>query len=130
MSNQLAVALIAMLAVKHCLADFVLQTSRHLRFKSRYGHLAGIEHSAIHAALTLPCLWTAGLRPLPMAALAAVELVVHYHVDWLKERTTAYAGWTASDKAFWMAFGADQLAHQLTYAGMVAMVIARPSMLG
>ncbi|MDB5598169.1 MAG: uncharacterized protein JWN71_213 [Xanthobacteraceae bacterium] len=125
MTDPIFVALgaITLLLVKHFVCDFVLQTVRHVQFKGIYGHPAGIEHSAIHAIGTAPCLWLFGATPLMIVAIAAAEFVVHYHVDWLKEQIGHRTGWTAADKGFWIAIGADQLVHNLTYVGIVAVLL-------
>ena len=118
-----ALAGLALLLAKHFLCDFVLQTARHVEFKGIYGHPAGIEHSAIHLAGTVPCLWLLGVRLLPLALIAAAEFVIHYHEDWLKEQIVRRNGWTPTDRAFWLALGADQLVHNATYLAMIFVVM-------
>jgi hypothetical protein len=125
MTDPIFVALgaITLLLIKHFVCDFVLQSARHVQFKGIYGHPAGIEHSAIHAIGTAPCLWLFSATPLMILAIVAGEFVIHYHVDWLKEKIGHRAGWTAADKGFWVAIGADQLVHNLTYVGIVAVLL-------
>ena len=68
-----------LLQIKHFIGDFVLQSARQSRFKSGYGHRAGLEHAGIHAVLTLPCLLGVGVALTPAVITAAAEFVVHYH---------------------------------------------------
>ena len=114
---------LALLQIKHFLADFVLQSARMAQFKGVYWHRAGFEHSGIHVALTLPCLLAVGVAPVPALAAAAAEFVVHYHEDWLKDRISRSGGYTTADKAYWVILGADQLVHQLTYVALVAILL-------
>ena len=112
-----------LLQIKHFIGDFVLQSARQSRFKSGYGHRAGLEHAGIHAVLTLPCLLGVGVALTSAVIAAAAEFVVHYHEDWLKERIIYRAGLTSGDQGYWLAFGADQLVHQLTYLAMIAVLL-------
>ncbi len=57
------------------------------------------------------------------AAIALGEFAVHYHIDWLKEHLTHKNGWTARDRGFWFAIGADQFLHGLTYLALVAVLL-------
>jgi hypothetical protein len=125
MREPIFVALLALvlLQIKHLLCDFVFQTARHVQFKGIYGHPKGIEHSAIHAVATVPCLLVVGGVLKITLILAAAEFVIHYHTDWLKERIGKQAGWTPSDHPFWIALGVDQLVHHLTYVGIVTVLL-------
>jgi hypothetical protein len=118
----LVLAALLILQFKHFVADFVLQSSYQFLNKGKYGHPGGILHAAIHALGTLP----AFLVIAPTFALGAViivgEFVVHYHIDWLKERTVRTNQWVFPQAEFWWTFGADQAAHQATYVVIVAML--------
>lgn len=121
----LALAAVAVLLVKHALADFYLQTPYQYLHKGTYGHPGGFLHSAIHVALT-PLVYLV-LVPgslLLAAAIAVGEFLVHYHVDWLKERIVRRNDLTMQSPGFWHALGADQLVHGLTYLVIVAALIA------
>ncbi|MGH6865032.1 MAG: DUF3307 domain-containing protein [Methyloceanibacter sp.] len=121
----LVLAAVALLMLKHTAADFFLQTPYQYLNKGTYGHPGGILHSAIHVALT-PLVYLVLLPgSLTIAAAIAVgEFVVHYHVDWAKEQITHRNAWTANDRGFWRALGADQFLHGLTYVAIVAVLIA------
>jgi hypothetical protein len=126
MYQPMAIVIVAMalLQLKHFLCDFVFQTQRHLQFKGQYGHPRGIEHSVIHAAASMPCLLLVGVAPTAALIAVSVEFVIHYHEDWLKEQIVRRNHWTTQDKYFWVAIGADQLVHQITYLGMIFFVLA------
>jgi hypothetical protein len=121
----LVLAAVAVLLVKHAVADFYLQTPYQYLNKGIYGHPGGLLHSGIHVALTpLVYLVIVPGSLLLAGALALGEFVVHYHVDWLKEQITNRNGLTAQDRAFWYALGTDQLIHGLSYLAIVALLIA------
>jgi len=117
-------AILTYLLVKHMLADFVLQGRYQYANKGRYGHPGGLLHAAIHVALTMPLLLA--LRPNApelYASVGAFELVVHYHIDYLKESWTRGKHLTPEKAAYWHALGLDQLAHQLTYVAIAAYLL-------
>jgi len=121
----LVLAAVAVLMLKHTIADFYLQTPYQYLNKGSYGHPGGIIHSAIHVALT-PLVYLV-LVPgslLVVGAIALGEFAVHYHTDWLKEQITHRNGWTPQDRGFWYALGTDQLVHGLTYLAFVAVLVA------
>jgi hypothetical protein len=120
----LVLAAIAVLMVKHAVADFYLQTPYQYLNKGTYGHPGGLLHASIHVALTpLVYLLLAPASLLVAGAIALGEFVVHYHVDWLKEQATRRNGLTAQDQCFWHVLGTDQLLHGLTYVAIVAALI-------
>jgi hypothetical protein len=117
-----AIVALGLLQFKHFLCDFVFQTNRQFQFKGVYGHPAGLEHSAIHAVGTVPCLLIVAVPLTGTLIIAAVEFVIHYHVDWIKEQVGRRAGWTPAMRPFWTALGLDQLVHQATYLAIVAAI--------
>jgi len=105
------------LQVKHFLADFVLQTPRMIYEKGIYGAVHGIYHSLWHSAGTLLAfVW---LHPIVGLVTAFFDFLLHYHIDWAKNRINTHAKLSLQDRAFWVWFGADQLAHQLTYIVLI-----------
>ena len=122
MPNQIAVALgaLVLFQFKHFLCDFALQNEYQLRAKRTYGHLGGALHSFLHALATLPIFIL--LRPSfgLLLAIVAAETFLHYHIDWLKERIMAERNWGVEDREYWRMFGIDQMLHQLTYVGIIA----------
>lgn len=121
----LVLAAVAILMFKHAIADFYLQTAYQYLNKGTYGHPGGFIHAGIHTALT-PLVYLV-LVPgsfLVAGAIALGEFLLHYHIDWLKERITRLNGWTPQDRGFWCALGADQFVHGLTYLAIVAVLVA------
>jgi hypothetical protein len=121
----LALAAVAVLMVKHALADFYLQTRYQYLNKGTYGHPGGLLHAAIHMALT-PFVYLVLLPGslLLAGSIALGEFLVHYHVDWLKEQILRRNELTTQTPGFWHALGTDQLIHGLTYLVIVAVLIA------
>jgi hypothetical protein len=121
----LALAAVAVLMVKHALADFYLQTPYQYLNKGTYGHPGGLLHAAIHMALT-PFVYLVLLPGslLLAGSIALGEFLVHYHVDWLKEQILRRNELTTQTSGFWHALGTDQLIHGLTYLVIVAVLIA------
>ena len=120
----IALAAVAVLMIKHALADFYLQTPYQYLNKGIYGHPGGLLHAAIHIALTpLVYLLLAPASLLVAGGIALGALVVHYHIDWLKEQATRRRGLTPQDSCFWHVLGTDQLLHGLTYVAIVGVLI-------
>jgi hypothetical protein len=97
--------------LKHFLCDFPLQRAYQYRNKGIYGHPGGILHAAIHGVGTLGVCFLAAL-PL---WLAAVDTVIHYHVDWAKSQVNDRLALKPDNDNFWNLLGIDQMAHYLTY---------------
>ena len=113
--------LITLLFTKHLFADFIFQGPYQWMNKGTYGHPGGLLHAGQHAGLTLLCFgWYA---PLAAYWLAAIDFVMHYHIDWFKMHLNKKHGWKADTHVqFWWALGIDQFLHALTYIGLVALV--------
>lgn len=109
---------------KHFLADFVLQTRYQWANKGTYGHLGGVLHAGIHAIGSLPAILVLSQTPGLIAAIAAAEFAVHYHIDWTKEQINRRRGLSHHEALFRIVFGADQFLHQMTYVIVLA-VLAR-----
>jgi hypothetical protein len=105
---------LVLLQLKHFFFDFVNQTQVEIENKGRYGSWLGMTHSVKHGIGTFCCVWIVLGYPGILFALAmgALDLALHYHIDWAK----MYWGTRdITDKSFWHQLGLDQLAHQLTY---------------
>jgi hypothetical protein len=124
MENPIVFVLLAigLLQLKHFLCDFVFQTDWQAKYKGIYGHPAGLAHCGIHALGTIACLLLLQAAFSVVIGLTLAEYAIHYHTDWAKERITRRAGWTPATHIFWIALGADQLIHQLTYLAMAAVL--------
>ncbi|MDA7945851.1 MAG: DUF3307 domain-containing protein [Hyphomicrobiaceae bacterium] len=115
----------AILAVKHTIADYFLQTAYQFRHKGIYGHPGGILHSVLHIALTPSVFLVLPPASVMMAvAILAGEYVIHYHLDWTKEQLIKRYDLTQTDPWFWHLFGLDQLGHSLTYVAIIAILIS------
>lgn len=115
--------LLTLFALKHFVADFILQTPYQFLNKGKYGHLGGILHSWIQALGTLIVL-SPFAPPLMVLAMTVFDFVIHYHVDWAKVQINQRFGWDANKhKEFWWLLGLDQLLHSLTYLAIVAILV-------
>lgn len=116
---QTALILLFALQAKHVIGDFFLQTPRMLVDRNRYLHLGRTQHAGIHAVLSGASFLILGAPLVFTVIICLIELVLHYHIDFFKGRISDAAGHTPADAGYWRAFGLDQLAHQLTYVGMI-----------
>jgi len=112
-------AVSGLLALKHYLADFVLQTNAMARGKERaQGWLVplcahGLCHAGIALAIALalaPRLWW----------LALLDLAIHLAIDRAKAVIAHRGRWPMSDPRFWWLMGFDQFLHQSTNVGLAA----------
>jgi hypothetical protein len=108
-----------LLLIKHFYVDFVHQTVEHVQYKGVYGHPKGMEHSAWHGILTALVFWI--WVPITHAVLIGlIDFFLHYHIDYVKMR---YGERNFSTKTYWIHFGLDQLAHNLTYILLILITI-------
>ena len=117
--------LLLLLQIKHCYADFVLQTYMQTVKKGVWMDPIGISHTTDHIYCTLVALLLFSLfvplNPFAILFVAVVEGVIHYLVDYAKVK---YGSKDNTKPIFWTQFGLDQLAHQATYLAMVAYLIS------
>ena len=113
------VLILGLFIIKHFIADYPLQHARHYTVKGTYGEWGGIEHALIHGAFTAVIL--AVFVPLDLVLkMTAVDVIIHYHVDWAKMNVNRHFNWGATThNEFWISLGVDQLLHYLTYLGIV-----------
>ena len=109
---------LALLQFKHWYVDFVLQNNEMVAGKKIYGNLMGLWHSGQHAIATflitvLVTSWQFALF------IAAVDFATHYHIDWVKMN---YGNRDIADPLFWNHLGLDQMAHQIVYLILGALV--------
>lgn len=111
--------LFLLLQVKHCYADFVIQTYAQTVKKGIYRHLVGISHSMDHVYSSMVALLIYSffftISPWTILSLSILEGILHYHIDWAKVR---FGTKNMQTPKFWQQFGYDQLAHQVTYLAM------------
>jgi len=108
------------LQIKHCYADFVIQTYAQTVHKGIYRDPIGISHTIDHIWTSLLVLFVLcfflPINPMVIIPLCLAEGIIHYHVDYIKVH---YGCKDNTKPLFWAQFGYDQLAHQLTYLAMV-----------
>lgn len=110
--------------VKHVLADYVWQTMWEIENKGIWGHWGGVVHSAKHTALSsLVLCWFVPSTGTFMTLLA-LEFLLHYHIDWLKNQVLQRNNWTSDGPGYWWAMGFDQGLHQMTYLLMAGLALA------
>ena len=108
--------LLFVLAVKHWIADFVLQFEYMVVQKATYGLRGGLEHALLHGVFTAIVLLTF-INNLAISVIFGVlDTVIHYHIDYVKAR---WGATNTSTHKFWVQMGADQLAHYTFYIWMV-----------
>lgn len=117
-------ALLAAFQVKHFLADYLFQTSFHLGKNKPWPHFLRplMHHASVHALFTMviACTYlflTFGFKqhPYPAILLGCADFVVHGVVDRLKAAPSLGGRFNPQQKGFWVALGADQMAHHLTH---------------
>ena len=121
--TYLVLLVLLVLITKHLVFDFFLQSINQIRNKRIYGHPGGLLHAAGHAAGTSLAFFI--ITP-PIGVGAAIligELIIHYHLDWLKEVIGFRMKLQMDQKVFWMAFGIDQWLHHLTYLGIALVLV-------
>jgi hypothetical protein len=120
---QVVLEIFLVLEIKHYIFDYVVQTPYQFMNKGTYGHPGGFVHAGLHALGTMAAFLI--ITP-PLALGVAIvlgEFLIHYHVDWTKEQLLKYWRLTTKDGAYWRIYGADQLAHHLTYIAIAAILV-------
>lgn len=116
--------LLFLLQIKHWYADFKIQTYLQTVKKGVWLDPIGISHTVDHIWTSLVALLVYSLF-FPVAALTIIVLtfiegVLHYAIDYIKVK---YGCKDNTKPLFWNQFGLDQLAHQITYLAMVAVIV-------
>ncbi len=108
-----------LLFIKHFICDFPLQANPWLyRNKGTYMHPGGIAHAGIHGLGTLLVL-APFIGSLSML-YAAIDMLVHYHIDWAKMNISKrYDLQPNNSERFWILLGFDQLLHHITYFAII-----------
>jgi Protein of unknown function (DUF3307) len=116
-------ALLFVVALKHFVADFLLQTNWIARGKERReGWFAPLAvHVLCHATLTLLIALTIAPR---LWWLAPADLVIHWGIDRAKTLTGLWGGWNPGQGQFWWLMGFDQFLHQATNIAVAAAFFA------
>lgn len=111
--------ILVLLQIKHWYIDFVNQSTEEINHKGIYWHWSGMKHSVKHgigtAVILLPAV------PVEWAlVLGILDLVIHYNIDWFKMNK---GNKDVTSSQFWNHLGLDQMAHQLTYLFIVAIIV-------
>ena len=102
------------LMTKHIIADYYMQYPWMFKYKGIYGHPGGIAHAVWHGILTNIVLLYF-VDPITAALLGTLDAVIHYHIDYIKNKTWDKFQVTPSDQKYWIIHGTDQFAHAITY---------------
>ena len=111
--------LLALLFTKHWYIDFVNQSQKEVDGKGIYGNADGLMHSIKHGVATMLIMYAFVYEPLVAIVVGFIDFVLHYHIDWAKMNINKKYNYTIEMPQFWAWLGADQLAHQITYIGLV-----------
>lgn len=115
--------LLALLFVKHWYIDFVNQSNEEVAGKGTYGNAHGLMHSIKHGVATMAIFWAFAGDFTYSVIIGILDFVLHYHVDWAKMNINKRWNYTIDKPQFWAWLGADQLAHSLTYLGLVWLAV-------
>jgi len=121
--TYLIVAAIGLLETKHLFADFFLQSKRQLKYKGIYAHPVGMLHSAIHAVGSCVVFLIFPATIVVAALLVVGEFLLHYHIDWSKERLGSRFKLNITQNQYWRLFGIDQWLHHLTYLIYIVVLV-------
>lgn len=117
--------LLLLLQVKHCYADFFIQTYKQTVKKGIWLDPIGISHSLDHVCGTLIAFlifnFFIPVNAITIIAISVMEGILHYLIDYVKVR---YGIKDISKPLFWNQFGLDQFAHQVTYYLIVVYIYA------
>lgn len=119
------IVLLALFGIKHFVCDFWLQFPYMLSEKGIYGANGGIHHALAHSLgtfIVLMLVFDINVSSTFVAIkLALFDGVVHYHIDWAKQKLNK--GLTPADSKFWFWMGLDQLLHYLTYLFIIGLLV-------
>jgi hypothetical protein len=121
------IILLTLLMFKHFVCDFPLQSFPYMYLnKGKLGHPGGILHAVVHGVGTLVVLGAYLHLSTLLAIVALAETVAHYFIDWSKMNINAHYGLKCDNsEAFWILLGADQLAHNICYVALLAVLVGR-----
>lgn len=136
------IVLLLLLILKHVICDGPLQTAWQALNKGIYGHPGGLAHAGLHACGTFIAFMivTNSVEDGPIIVMAAaLDLVLHYHIDWAKERASKVLGLATNestpdglrivvtDSRWFQALVIDQALHMTGYVLLAAPVLLRGS---
>lgn len=119
MQPTVMIAMLVWFEAKHFVADYLLQPKWVLTGKGSMRCAGGYVHAGVHALGSIPAYLIAGLGASEIGALVIAEFMVHYAIDFAKCGVSARSHSGPNAASYWALHGADQLLHQLTYAGLI-----------
>jgi hypothetical protein len=102
------------LMTKHIVADYYMQYPWMFKYKGKYGHPGGVAHAGLHGLFTLIILLNF-TSPLVAFLLSFIDFVLHYHIDYAKNKAWDKYNVLPSEQKYWVIHGTDQFAHGMTY---------------
>ena len=112
------VAMLLIFQVKHFVADYLLQPGWVIEARAIFaGPADTFTRACMHWARCRPFSCRAGHRR--DRCVRAAEFVIHFTIDHTKARLSRNSKSGPNTHAYWAMHGADQLMHQLTYAGLI-----------
>lgn len=124
--NAVSAALffLLLLQVKHFICDGPLQTKDMVQDKGIYGLPRGLLHAGLHGLGTFIVCVICRLDLHVALAIGAIDGLIHYHLDFTKERLVRSMGWGYSKAQFWWAMVGDQFLHSVCYIAYTAYIFA------
>ena len=113
---ELLCSILILFQIKHWYIDFVNQSEVEVQHKGIYFDWLGMKHSVKQGVATAIILMFFIYSFEVAIILGFIDFVLHYHIDYIKMH---YGNRDIKTPAFWAQLGADQMAHQLTYLGIV-----------
>lgn len=111
-------------ALKHFIADFMLQTPFQYRNKGIYGHLGGIQHAFFHILGTGIVLILCPTTLYYFLLLSILDGIIHYHIDYAVVNIKNRFNWNDTNaKPFWIVLGFDQFLHYSTYILIIGFIV-------
>lgn len=117
---ELILLSLVLLQIKHWYIDFVNQDMEEVNHKGIYLDWRGVKHSFKQGVGTVAALLLCTVEPGWAVAMGMLDFLVHYHVDWMKMN---WGNRDITTLQFWNHLGMDQMAHQLTYIGIIAILV-------
>jgi len=111
---------LVLLQLKHWYIDFVNQSQSEVDHKGIYLNWLGVTHSIKHAVATSVIMLCITENISIALGAGFIDLFLHYHIDFIKMR---YGSRDITKPLFWSQLGFDQLIHQLTYIGIVFVLV-------
>ena len=110
------------LFTKHIIADYYMQYPWMFKHKGKYGHPGGVAHAVLHGVFTNIVLLFF-TNPLLAVWLGILDTLLHYHIDYAKNKLWDRFPTNPSEQKYWVIHGTDQFAHGMTYFLIVHLLV-------